>query len=246
MITAEPEEFSAGKLRAMGYCQVEAHLVMRTAAMNGLPLQQFATDLMTTSIHSTGHQLMAIWQGCSSAKVSLSLVWPQSGPGSMINGGIFLSGLPSRMSSRQSIVVSGAVAEWLMRLGDAASDDEWDLFDGLRDCTWMSQEEFELSDGKITWHAVSRARRLLQRHWNIVGLSAASKRRDLLSRLSNSICAAHPRDARTDHSWRRPSKTSGSSQSFAVREQVYQPPLGMMSRREERAGSGVGLRWSGR
>jgi hypothetical protein len=150
------------------------------------------------------------------------------------------------MSSRQSIVVSGAVAEWLMRLGDDASDDEWDLFDGLRDCTWMSPEDFELTDGKITWHAVSRARRLLQRHWNIVSLSAASKRRDLLSRLSNGICAEHSRDARTDLSWRRLSKASGTSQSFAVREQVYRPSLGMMSRREESPGSGLGHRWSGR
>ena len=168
---------------------------------------------MAASIHETGHQLMAIWQGCSGAKVHLALVWPERVAGRMVTGNVVLTGVPDRLSGRQAVAVAGVVAEWLTHELDAASpEDEWDLFDRLRDGAWMSPDELALTDGRITWHSVKRASKLLRRHWKIVSMSSASKRRDLLFRLGDTIpaspaAALSPRNrpvrSIADHSMRR-------------------------------------------
>lgn len=182
---------SATQLIALGYDGGEASIVARAAALVGPPLEPFARDLWLASIHVTGHQLMGVWQGCAAAKAYLYLTWPGNAAGRMISGRVSFSGIPERMSSRQAVAVGGVVAEWLMQERDSSStEDEWDLFDRLRDCAWMSPDDIELTDGKITWHAVKRASKLLRRHWNIVHMSSASKRKDLLFRLLENLPAA--------------------------------------------------------
>jgi hypothetical protein len=232
----------AAHLTAMGYDVSEALLVERVTSVMSLPLEQFARDLMGKSIHETGHQLMAVWQGCSTAKANLSLVWPGVEAGSMIAGSVIFSGLPDRQSSRRAVAVAGVVAEWLMRRSDAhPSEDEWDLFDSLRDCAWMSQDELELTDGRITWHAVKRASKLLQRHWSIVSLSSASKRKDLLSRLGHNLSVSRQRDSETEVDWCETSRTSRSCSPVSL------PRLSQSSRfRTERPPSAMAFRaWRG-
>jgi hypothetical protein len=132
--------------------------------------------------------MMAIWQGCGAANAHLSLVWSESEANRKIVKNIVYSDLPDRLSSRRAVAVAGVVAEWLMqeRSGRTA-EDEWDVFSRLRDGAWMTPDELELTEGKITWHAVKRACKLLRRHWSIVRMSSASKRKDLLFRVRDSL-----------------------------------------------------------
>jgi hypothetical protein len=67
------DEISATQVTALGYDETEAKIVARAAAVMGPPLETFARDLKTASVHVTGHQLMAVWQGCASARAYLSL-----------------------------------------------------------------------------------------------------------------------------------------------------------------------------
>lgn len=197
MNRAMSDVISAVHLTSIGYDECEAKLVAGITANLDLPIAQFSNDLMAESIHETAHQLMAVWLGCSGARAQLSLAWPNLANGRMISGDVEFAGVADRLSTRQAIAVAGVVAEWLMqRRGDDAgsASDEWDLFNSLRDGAWMSPHEREMTKGKITWHAVKRASRLLQRHWGLVSMSAKLKRTNLLHRLESNLGIACRRD----------------------------------------------------
>ena len=184
MDNAAYDEASATRLAALGYDENEAKYILEAVALMGPPLEPFARDLKTASVHVTGHQLMAVWQGCDLVKAHLTLDWPKPATDHVISGNVVFDGLPERMSTRQVVAVAGVVAEWLLEEpGNKTESDDWELFDRLRDGKWMSEEDRRLTGGRITWHAVRRASKLLRRHWNIVKLSSASKRKDLLFRL---------------------------------------------------------------
>lgn len=193
MHEAAYDEASAIRLAALGYDESEVKYILQAVALMGPPLEPFARDLKTASVHVTGHQLMAVWQGCDMVKAHLSLDWPKPATDHLISGNVDFDGLPERMSTRQVVAVAGVVAELLIEEhGNKAEGDDWELFDRLRDGAWMSPEDHALTGGKITWHAVRRASKLLRRHWNIVSLSSASKRKDLLFRLLYNLPGSKP------------------------------------------------------
>jgi hypothetical protein len=176
----------ASLLDELGYGETEKGIVAHVASGRGLPLEQFARELMQASIHQTGHQMMAVWQGVAKVKTSLSLETPASNRDRLIGGEITFSALPERMTCRQAVAVAGMVAEWLIpapRL--ASSGDEWDLFESMRSEGAVPVDDLDLANGTITWHAVRRAAKLLRRHWWIVSLSATSKRTAFLYSLTD-------------------------------------------------------------
>ena len=184
---------SAPAPAASGYDETEARLVASAAALKALPLERFAVDLMHASIHETGHQLMAIWAGGTTVKSHLSLIWPHQQDGRMVAGSTTFDGIRERMSSRRAVGVAGIVAESLMPDPDASpSGDEWDLFERLRDGSGMPEADLELAGGKITWHAVKRASKLLRRHWSIVRMLSQAKRKTLLYQLTDQLSWSRP------------------------------------------------------
>jgi hypothetical protein len=180
-------------LAQLGYDADEAALVARVAGKRGLPLLKFAADLMAASVHETGHHMMIVWLGGEASATRLSLTWPEQRSGRMVEGQSSFSGLPEWTSSRRAVAVAGPVAEWMMREHGGGISNEWDLYAKLREDGGMPASDLDLAEGRITWHAVKRAARLLRRHWNIIRLSAASKRRDLLFRLSEQAPDVHSR-----------------------------------------------------
>jgi hypothetical protein len=183
-----PQTEAAAKLADLGYGQPEAGYVMHTASCKGLPLEQFARELMKASIHQTGHQMMAVWQGVPTVRTNLSLLPAGRKNDPLIGGEITFSALPERMTCRQAVAVAGAVAEWLIpapRL--ARQGDEWNLFEEMRSDGMVPADDLALAGGIITWHAVKRAAKLLRRHWSIVALSAASKRTAFMYSLADDV-----------------------------------------------------------
>src|SRR5512137_1432426 len=96
---AEP----ASLLAELGYGETERAVVAHAASCRGLPLEQFARELMQASIHQTGHQMMAVWRGVATVKTSLSLL-PQAGKRDRLIGGeVTFSALPEKITCRQTV-----------------------------------------------------------------------------------------------------------------------------------------------